>query len=280
MNYWDLFRYKMKKEYQHIILVLVIAAILIMIIEPVGAWTSIYWDSENVKFISKVIIRILILSILIWSVYKLIITPFIGIRLKIQNPLVLSLPFFIIFMGLINNWEIYASANLTSVWKFVATNLLIGLDEEFLFRGIIFPLFILAFIKKEKAIFWGVVLSSMLFGLVHFMNLRHQPGNYAGITSQVIFAFALGVFLCGLFLRTGNIMVVVLFHACINMILNASSLENDISKAFENSETPINDWSFSILSLILFAFFVFSGFFMVKQSDKKDILAKVRKIEL
>ncbi len=270
----------MKKEYQHIILVLVITTILIMIIEPIGAWISIYWDAENVKFISNVIIRILILSILIWSIYKWIIIPFIGISLKIQNPFVLSLPLFIIFVGLINNWEIYASANLASLWKLVTTNLLIGLDEEFLFRGIVLPLFILSLIKKKKAIFWGVVLSSMLFGLVHFMNLRHQPGNYAGITSQVFFAFALGIFLSGLFLRTGNIMVVVLFHACINVILNTSSLQNDFTTVVDSNEIAINDWSFSILSLILFAFFVFSGFFMVKQSDKKDVLAKVRKIKL
>lgn len=280
MNNWTSFNFKMKKEYQYIVLVLAFTTCLLWIVDPLDGWLKVYGETEIVRFIIKIIVRILILAGLFWLIRKLNITPFIGNVFKIQNPLVLSLPMCIIVLGFMGNWDTYKSADLAMLVKFIVTDLLIGFNEEFLFRGIILSLFILAFIQNKKPIFWGVLLSSAIFALVHFMNLRHQPGNYAGITSQVLFAFAMGIFLTGLFLRTGNILVVVLFHACINMIMNTSNLRIEFATVVENAEAPINEWSFSFLSIILFGFFVFAGFFMVKQADESSILEKVRKIKL
>ena len=75
--------------------------------------------------------------------------------------------------------------------------------EEFVFRGMIFRGY-----KKSGSTFWAILLSSLLFGLMH-MNIN-----------QAIYAFAIGILLALLVEATGSLWGSVFCH----MVFNSSQV--------------------------------------------------------
>lgn len=80
--------------------------------------------------------------------------------------------------------------------------LLPGLSEELLFRGVMLPALGLTW--------WGVILSSLCFGLLHLLSLRHWP--YALWAATV--GLVLGVSAC----LSGNLLVPAIAHASVNWL--------------------------------------------------------------
>jgi membrane protease YdiL (CAAX protease family) len=93
----------------------------------------------------------------------------------------------------------WALVNATLIWS--ATALLIGMSEEFLFRG--YPQFTLA----TGMGFWpAALLLSLGFGAAHLLD-RHESAT--GIASVVAFA----LLACLMLQRTGNLWLAIGFHA-------------------------------------------------------------------
>jgi len=70
----------------------------------------------------------------------------------------------------------------------------VGLAEELAFRGFLFPYMA----KYTGNILLSMVIASLIFGLSHYINLFKHPENIYGINTQVVFAFSMGMFFCGL----------------------------------------------------------------------------------
>ncbi|GLV56299.1 hypothetical protein KDH_31400 [Dictyobacter sp. S3.2.2.5] len=84
--------------------------------------------------------------------------------------------------------------------------LLVGFTEESFFRGLLLQS------ALPMGIWPSVLISSVLFGVVHLSNiLAGFTWNY--VLGQALFAFGFGVLLSGLRLRTGSIWPGILFHA-------------------------------------------------------------------
>ena len=90
-----------------------------------------------------------------------------------------------------------------------------GLLEEYVWRGIILNVFLSAWGKKIKGIYISVLLSSVCFGLCHYMNLL-MGQDFITTTQQVISATCMGVFLAALLLNTSCLEVPVLVHGLCN----------------------------------------------------------------
>ncbi len=90
-----------------------------------------------------------------------------------------------------------------------------GLFEELVFRGYI--LMILLEKKKPgvKGVFWAVVGSSALFGLVHLMNIVAGADPLATLL-QVGYSFLVGAMCAIVMLKTGSVWYSVLLHAVYN----------------------------------------------------------------
>ena len=84
--------------------------------------------------------------------------------------------------------------------------LTVGLAEEIYFRGIICNMWLRQ--SKKKA----VVISSVLFGLCHLMNIMGGAG-IAETALQICFAFAYGIAFALIFARSRSIWPCVLLHA-------------------------------------------------------------------
>ena len=90
--------------------------------------------------------------------------------------------------------------------------LLIGLGEEVLFRGVIFDLLLQAFRKKSAALFWSVLVSSVIFALFHFVNLLDGT-DILTVLQQVGYTFLIGAMLAVVLLQTKNLWLCVALHA-------------------------------------------------------------------
>ena len=98
---------------------------------------------------------------------------------------------------------------------FVTTMFLIGWAEELVFRGVILNLFLDRFGRTKKGILQAVVISGILFGAVHLTNVFQgvTPGSAA---VQAINASLLGVIFGAIYVRSGNIWLVILYHAAVD----------------------------------------------------------------
>ena len=85
-----------------------------------------------------------------------------------------------------------------------------GLCEEFLFRDLLFNLFTKILSKRRYVLLWSAILSSICFGLAHFVNLSRQD---FGVTfQQVIAVTSIGLMLCTIRILTNNMWLNVIMH--------------------------------------------------------------------
>ena len=87
----------------------------------------------------------------------------------------------------------------------------IALLEEMIWRKIILD----AMCQKWDTV-KGIIISSLLFGAVHYMNIINGQQTFAATTLQVIQAIGMGMFLACIYTRTNRFILVVLIHGLCN----------------------------------------------------------------
>jgi membrane protease YdiL (CAAX protease family) len=98
--------------------------------------------------------------------------------------------------------------------------------EEVIYRGFLLPqilLLMLIWLPKPRpgiSIFLALVLSQVLFAVLHVFYNAHEPEGQWLLLSQ----FALGLLYAGVYLRTGNLFLAMGLHTLMN---NPSPLLND-----------------------------------------------------
>jgi len=194
---------------------------------------------------------------------------------KYKNIQAVFIPLVFVTVGIAANWNTYVNTDLRILLLFALSTMAVGIFEELAFRGTILPLLILSFANTKQPILKSAVLSSLMFGLVHLINLFSQPENVIGIISQVFFALAIGVFFCGLMVRTENILIPCMLHALVNFSFGAGELKQTIQETTTTNESSLINWDSLIPTTIFFLFIFFGGVFMILKTDKETILAKL-----
>jgi membrane protease YdiL (CAAX protease family) len=91
---------------------------------------------------------------------------------------------------------------------FVAANTaLVGLSEEWMFRGVLFQ-----GLRSRFAIWPAIILSSVLFGSVHILNVL-VTGSLSDSLLQAVTAAMSGLMFVALLIRTGSLWVPIIYHA-------------------------------------------------------------------
>ena len=124
------------------------------------------------------------------------------------------------------------------VTALLAFNLLVGLFEETLFRGVVFR-GLFAHANARNA----ALISALAFGLFHLINLA--AGQDVALTLfQVANAAALGVLFCGVTLQSGNLWPAIILHMLWNSyaMLGQLSLETLDMPGLDGPQyiTPMN----------------------------------------
>ncbi|EUJ28704.1 CAAX amino terminal protease self- immunity [Listeria grayi] len=92
--------------------------------------------------------------------------------------------------------------------------LFIGFFEELIFRGGLLNSFLVLFNKHKNGPLLAILVSSVLFGIVHLMNFGWQ--GYWDTINQVISAVPAGIFFAVIYYKTKNLLIPVLLHAIID----------------------------------------------------------------
>ena len=238
--------------------------------------SSLGINDINSDLISGIVIRGFSLLALIYTLTKLSLIKFLGVSQKATKNFHSAIfALVIIGIGIKTNWNIYNSLNNYTLLLFLASVILVGFLEEFIFRGTIFPLLVRSFRKKKQGILLSAALSSLLFGLIHYINLFSAPDNLIGISSQAFLAFAMGVYFCGLLLRTNNIIIPAVIHGLINFAFGAKDLTNNINNSPAKINENVINWGSIIPTVIIFSFIMIGGIYMIKKTDKENILRRL-----
>ena len=158
---------------------------------------------------------------------------------------VLVIPLFMLISGLVSALTNHQRPSYILLAIFAT--LLIGIAEELSFRGLIFG--ILVKNTKDKIIL-PLFTSSILFGLIHLVNLHHQP--LVNTLIQALSAIAFGLFAATVYLKTNNLIFAILLHA-MNDFAALAGNSGSLSSPQTNPLTVIFEWF--ILGTLAFSFF-------------------------
>ncbi len=110
--------------------------------------------------------------------------------------------------------------------------LAVGIFEEFIFRGVLLESLLDFFAFSRKGIWKAAVVSSLIFGFYHLINVLAGASVSASLF-QAFCASVTGFFLAALYIRTRNILVCVFYHAfwdgcvAISLLLGSTELVNE-----------------------------------------------------
>ena len=101
---------------------------------------------------------------------------------------------FILYLAKASQWVQVMHKSVMSIITILLLAVAAELCEEFLFRDLLFNLFTKILSKRRYVLLWSAILSSICFGLAHFVNLSRQD---FGVTfQQVIAVTSIGLMLC------------------------------------------------------------------------------------
>ncbi|WP_311406699.1 CPBP family intramembrane glutamic endopeptidase [Liquorilactobacillus uvarum] len=220
----------------------------------VGEGLSDYW---NVMFFSELCILIVV-SLMNWLYFKVQVETRIG---YLRTGLLLSIP------ALIPAAANYLQMKQLPPWptalKLLALSLLVGCFEELLFRGMLLRSLLIKWRGLKHGPLLALFVSSVVFGLIHLINLMHQslPATFY----QVEFAFSVGMLLGGIYLRSHNIFLCIFLHALIDSgAFFANWMNNSVTM-----QTPAI-WMLAA-GIIVFAPYYLLGVIYVRPSKRKTI---------
>ena len=169
---------------------------------------------------------------------------------------------------------------LAPLWSAVAKSLAIivgvGFAEELLFRGLVENILFDIFGRKtRKSVILVVLITGILFGLWHLMNINADGANWTYVIGQVTSVIGLGVAFSAIYARSRSIWAVALIHGLWDfgsMIGNALFVKDVGLLPFEAFESLPAMFGF-VIGAIPCSLGVLYGMFLLRNKKKKEYLA-------
>ena len=146
--------------------------------------------------------------------------------------------------------------------------LMVGFAEEYLFRGLLQPLFLKKYGSRKYGIFMSILLTAVFFGVFHLISLVKND-NVGQVLVQVVFAMFIGFFFGVLLLKTNKLIPIAITHGLINFFFSLAFLPGLKTLQDETADTV------SMAPIILFLPLFIIGLLIYKKLDKKEIIEKL-----
>lgn len=266
---------KNKSNIQLIVAVSLGFALMLALALPLRSFLGQFLANENeLKLVAGILVRLVMFGVLIYVIKRLGLTEFLGLKtgFQLDQFQAIVIPLVIVSMSILGDLTPYKNAGFSLLGLFLLGNLLVALIEEFAFRAIVLPLILKVRSNKRRFLLFSVVLSSAIFGVLHYLNLFREPDNFSGITSQVIFATCIGIYLGALFLRTRHIIFPVTIHFLVNVAFGKSVLQPENIDTVTKVVEDTTDWASLLLTLGLFGAIAMGGVFVIRLVNREDIL--------
>ena len=141
-----------------------------------------------------------------------------------------------------------------------------GFYEETIFRGVTVPIG-MRYFKSEKRVGILVLISALVFGLMHIGNILNGASIQMGIAQGVATIFA-GIFFTAVYLRTGNILYPIFMHGIYDYMcfVTDPTLENGIMA----NDVAANTLIFAVLVDVITGIW---GLYLLRPAKRAEIHA-------
>ena len=131
----------------------------------------------------------------------------------------------------------------------------IGFLEESLFRGIVANSLGIRYGKDAGGVWLAVILSGLLFGVFHFINISVGV-SLRSVLVQSVTACIFGLYFAAIYFRGGNIWVMILIHALFDSpgLFRTLFTVTEITQIEAINESSFEGWYFYPVFLILTVF--------------------------
>lgn len=147
--------------------------------------------------------------------------------------------------------------------------LLIGICEEFLCRGWLLNEFLERYGETKKGVWYSIVISGIIFGLMHIGNIFTVGQSVSMTITQMISATGTGILFGLIYYKTKNIWSVIFLHG----LWDFSLFLEDVAPIYESTELISK---FSIIGILFAVLMVFAELLNIIPYIK-DIDAKPKK---
>lgn len=159
---------------------------------------------------------------------------------------------------------------------FTLVMLLIGIFEEVIIRGVILNNMLNKWGYTKAGMIKSVILSSLIFGLCHLVNLIGHPSLIITTLTQVMYSFLIGVLFASIYLRCKNIWAVIILHAIFDWFWRVS----DIYHIIANPVTPVDiSVALGLTISMLCIPFALVGFFLLRKAFVEDMHQYAKEIK-
>ena len=142
----------------------------------------------------------------------------------------------------------------------------IGIREECFYRATVQNIIAKKYANSVKGIWITVIFGAIIFGLCHVSNLFFGMDPLSVFT-QVVYAILIGILFGAVYLRSGNIWVLILVHALTDL---AGLAESTFLQSISDVE-EMNRLSFSWGALLFRLFYVLLAIFLLRPSKCREI---------
>lgn len=150
------------------------------------------------------------------------------------------------------------TTDLRHIAIYLAISLMVGFVEEAFFRGLVLRALL------PRGMWRAVIVSSLLFGLMHSMNIASGSAPSA-VLLQIGYASAIGFCYAALVLRTGTILPLVIIHFLTDF---ANFVAND--KIGRNGAATSLD---AVITVVIIAAFTAYGAYLLRPARRPAALA-------
>lgn len=150
----------------------------------------------------------------------------------------------------------------------------VGFAEEFIFRGLLVPLFIKKYRYHRKGIFLSIFFSALFFGLSHLINLSVNE-NIPQVIAQVIFATFMGIFFASVLLKTNKLIPIAITHGLINFFFLFGTLPAINSNSEVITQSLSEQIAGAIPSILLFLPLLIVGLIISRKINRDITLKKL-----
>lgn len=220
-------------------------------------------NSYNYHLVLKIFLNIILASVSFVVAKKLNLINLGGLsNVKPQKLNLLIFP--IIFLTLLNGifLDNIPNFSLTNLFLLTIYCISIGFSEELSLRSVLLPLLSRFFNNSRKAKIKAILISSLIFGLLHLIKFDKR---IYGEVSQLFFATFIGVMFGALLVVTKRVYPLIIIHAIVDFVAKLDSIGLPIKSTVYN---PMDLESAIISSLLTLPCLIY-GLFLIKKHIPK-----------
>ena len=162
------------------------------------------------------------------------------------------------------------SLNGPTLAYFLAYAISVGVAEELTFRGVIFNVLI-----KRHTFLYSIIISSLLFGGVHVVNVFNDNHDFTAVISQIALTFGLGMYFSGIRLFTGSLVPSIILHALFNIAFGGELAQlAGIEQPEKVVEEGVTKWTSIAYNLVALLGLCYYGYRAALLADSKSANAE------